>query len=296
MCTISLILLIMRAIAFGTVIMFGATGRDRDGEIRQPEPGRPRHHVPGRHRRLWRPPSSMSSTAAEPNRRCVCMLIALSAPLLASVPGRPDLQLPDHLPAGQPERHRSGADHLRHAAWPTSSAAILNRLAGGVGQISVATTSAVYRAKIPGAAGPGRRGQAAVQLRLSGLLWPSCWPWCMHWFLNRTRTGLNLRAVGENPATADAAGINVTTYKYLATCIGAGISRPGRPVLRHGLHQGHLGQQRHHRVPWAGWPWRWSSSPPGGRSTPSGVPTCSACCTGCISSYPRCWASRWPAT
>jgi ABC-type uncharacterized transport system permease subunit len=29
--------------------------------------------------------------------------------------------------------------------------------------------------------------------------------------------------VGENPATADAAGINVTLYKYLATCIGAGI-------------------------------------------------------------------------
>lgn len=42
-------------------------------------------------------------------------------------------------------------------------------------------------------------------------------------FLNRTRTGLNLRAVGENPATADAAGINVTRYKYIATCVGGGI-------------------------------------------------------------------------
>jgi simple sugar transport system permease protein len=42
-------------------------------------------------------------------------------------------------------------------------------------------------------------------------------------FLNRTRWGLNLRAVGENPATADAASINVTKYKYLATCIGGGI-------------------------------------------------------------------------
>jgi simple sugar transport system permease protein len=33
--------------------------------------------------------------------------------------------------------------------------------------------------------------------------------------------------VGENPATADAAGINVTRYKYLATCLGAGISGLG---------------------------------------------------------------------
>mgnify|MGYP002570223495 CR=1 FL=1 len=46
-------------------------------------------------------------------------------------------------------------------------------------------------------------------------------------FLNRTRPGLNLRSVGENPATADAAGINVTKYKYLATCVGAGISGLG---------------------------------------------------------------------
>jgi len=43
------------------------------------------------------------------------------------------------------------------------------------------------------------------------------------WFLNRTRIGLNLRAVGESPATADAAGLNVARYKYLATCIGGGI-------------------------------------------------------------------------
>lgn len=43
------------------------------------------------------------------------------------------------------------------------------------------------------------------------------------WFLKRSRAGLNLRAVGENPATADAAGINVTKYRYLATCIGGGI-------------------------------------------------------------------------
>lgn len=39
--------------------------------------------------------------------------------------------------------------------------------------------------------------------------------------LKRTKIGLNLRAVGENPATADAAGINVNRYKYVSTCVGS---------------------------------------------------------------------------
>ncbi len=45
--------------------------------------------------------------------------------------------------------------------------------------------------------------------------------------LTKTRLGLNLRAVGENPATADAAGINVTAYKYGATVIGGMIAGLG---------------------------------------------------------------------
>ncbi len=45
--------------------------------------------------------------------------------------------------------------------------------------------------------------------------------------LKKTRVGLNLRSIGESPATADAAGINVTKYKYLATIIGGGISGLG---------------------------------------------------------------------
>lgn len=46
-------------------------------------------------------------------------------------------------------------------------------------------------------------------------------------FLKRTKGGLHLRAVGENPATADAAGINVERSKYLATCIGSVIAGLG---------------------------------------------------------------------
>ena len=45
--------------------------------------------------------------------------------------------------------------------------------------------------------------------------------------LKKTRRGLYLRAVGESPATADAAGINVSQYKYKATCIGSMIAGLG---------------------------------------------------------------------
>ncbi len=45
--------------------------------------------------------------------------------------------------------------------------------------------------------------------------------------LSKTRIGLNLRAVGENPATADAAGINVSAYRYASTCIGCAIAGLG---------------------------------------------------------------------
>ncbi len=46
-------------------------------------------------------------------------------------------------------------------------------------------------------------------------------------YFNRTRSGLHLRAVGENPATADAAGISVSKYKYMSTCVGSVIAGLG---------------------------------------------------------------------
>ncbi len=47
------------------------------------------------------------------------------------------------------------------------------------------------------------------------------------YILKKTRTGLHLRAVGESPNTADAAGINVGRHKYVATCTGAMIAGLG---------------------------------------------------------------------
>ena len=45
--------------------------------------------------------------------------------------------------------------------------------------------------------------------------------------LFRTKVGLHLRSVGESPATADAMGVNVSRYKYGATCLGCGIAGLG---------------------------------------------------------------------
>ncbi len=47
------------------------------------------------------------------------------------------------------------------------------------------------------------------------------------YILKHTKVGLKLRAVGENPATADAVGINITKYKYFSTCIGCMIAGLG---------------------------------------------------------------------
>ncbi|GFI48770.1 hypothetical protein IMSAGC019_04107 [Lachnospiraceae bacterium] len=43
------------------------------------------------------------------------------------------------------------------------------------------------------------------------------------WYLNKTKAGLNLKAVGENPGAADAAGIKVTRVKYLNIILGGAI-------------------------------------------------------------------------
>lgn len=46
-------------------------------------------------------------------------------------------------------------------------------------------------------------------------------PLSLHWLLFRTRHGINLRAVGENPAAADAAGVKVVALRFAYVVAGA---------------------------------------------------------------------------
>ena len=45
--------------------------------------------------------------------------------------------------------------------------------------------------------------------------------------VKKTNIGLSLRSVGENPATADAAGLSVSKFRYFATMIGGAIAALG---------------------------------------------------------------------
>ncbi len=102
----------------------------------------------------------------------------------------------------------------------------LNKLAGGVGQISISATSDAFRTTVPFLDKLGGFGKLFLSYGFLAYLAVAI-AIAMALFLKRSHKGLNLRAVGENPATADAAGIDVTKYKYLATCIGCGIAGLG---------------------------------------------------------------------
>ena len=97
---------------------------------------------------------------------------------------------------------------------------------GESGSISLIETGKAYKSYLPIADKTGIFGQTFLSFGFLAYL-AVIIALVASFVLNRTRVGLNLRAVGENPATADAAGINVTLYKYLSTCIGGAIAGLG---------------------------------------------------------------------
>ena len=95
-----------------------------------------------------------------------------------------------------------------------------------VPSIALSKTSLFFKTTLPGADSTGWFGQLFLSYGFLAYL-AILIAIGASYFLNRTRPGLHLRAVGESASTADAAGINVTKYKYLATCIGSMIAGLG---------------------------------------------------------------------
>ncbi len=103
---------------------------------------------------------------------------------------------------------------------------LINLTGAEVPSIALSTTSNAFRTSLPGAGSTGWFGKvflsygflAYIAIIISLLA---------AYVLRSTRIGLHLRAVGESPATADAAGINITKYKYGATCLGCMIAGLG---------------------------------------------------------------------
>ena len=215
----TLIAWILRAIPFGTIIMYGALGEivtEKSGNLNLGVPGI--MYLGGF---AGFASAYLYENSVQSPNMALCVVLALCCAFLASMLGGLIYSfLTISLRANQ---------NVTGLALTTFGMGVANFFGVYILDGRTATQSMVYKTfqtKLPVLSSLGTPGQlifgygfmvyAAIVLAV-----------VMHVVLSRTRVGLNLRAIGENPATADAAGISVTRYKYLATCLGAGISGLG---------------------------------------------------------------------
>jgi len=211
--------LLQAAIVFGTVILFGSMGEiltEKSGNLNLGVPGiMYLGGIAGLASSFW-----YESSTATPIPLVGLLIALISALAAATLGGLIYSFLTISLRANQ---NVTGLTLTIFGAGVANFfGGAMNSMAGGVGQISVAATSGAFRTTLPFLSGVGVLSALGFMVYLAVIL-----AFITSWFLNRTRKGLNLRAVGENPGTADAAGINVTKYKYLSTCIGAAITGLG---------------------------------------------------------------------
>ncbi len=211
--------LIRAAVFFGTVIMFGCVGEtvtEKAGNLNLGVPGI--MYLGGI--------ASLSSvfiyegSTDDPNKAVCVILAMLSAFVASSLGGLIYAFLTITLRANQ------NVTGLTLTIFGSGVANFfggsLNTLAGRFEQIAVPVTSAAFRTTLPFSGSLGIVGELFFSYGFMVYL-AIVIAVLTHLFMNHTRRGLNLRTVGENPAAADAAGINVNLNKYLAICIGAGI-------------------------------------------------------------------------
>ena len=210
----SLIAWILRAIPFGTIIMYGALGEtltEKSGNLNLGVPGI--MYLGGfagfasayYYEKLSANPSAF-----------VCVILALLCALIASALGGLIYAfLTITLRANQ---------NVTGLALTTFGMGVANFfgvfILNGASYTAAPLAYKAFSAMIPVLSGLGVVGEvlfsygflayAAIVLAV-----------VLHWFFTRTRAGLNLRAVGENPQAADAAGISVLLWG-----IGASLGFP----------------------------------------------------------------------
>ena len=210
---------ILRAIPFGTIIMYGALGEiltEKSGNLNLGVPGI--MYLGGFAGFAC---AYLYEHSMEAPNMALCMFLAVIAALLASMLGGLLYSfLTITLRANQ---------NVTGLTLTTFGMGISNFFGVYILNGRTATQSLVYKTfqtRIPVLHTLGTPGQlifgygwmvyAVIAIAVA-----------MHFFLNKSHAGLNLRAVGENPATAEASGVPVGLYKYVATCLGAGISGLG---------------------------------------------------------------------
>ena len=220
----SLIAWILRAIPFGTIIMYGALGEtvtEKSGNLNLGVPGIMYLGGFAGFASAW----AYENSAANPNG-FVSILIALSCAILASMAGGLIYAfLTISLRANQ---------NVTGLTMTTFGVGIGNFFGGSlikltgseVPSIALSATSGYFAKSLPFAKSLGWFGQIFLSYGFLAYL-AIILALLSSYFLKHTRPGLHLRSVGESASTADAAGINVTRYKYLATCVGSMIAGLG---------------------------------------------------------------------
>ncbi len=103
---------------------------------------------------------------------------------------------------------------------------LIKLVGSDVPSIALSTTSGYFRSSLPFAGNLGAFGKLFLSYGFLAYL-AVIIALVTAYIFKHTRVGLHLRAVGEGPSTADAAGIDVSRYKYVATCIGCMIAGLG---------------------------------------------------------------------
>lgn len=212
---------ITRAVVFGTVIMYGALGEtltEKSGNMNLGIPGIMCIGGAGGFISAF----TYETSVAEPSAILAVLISVFSAFICAALAGALFCLLTTTLRANQ------NVTGLALTTFGLGAAKFfcMSSIPSGETTIKAAFTNQALTARLPFADDLGVFGDIFLSYGFMMFL-AIIIAVLMSLFLNRTHTGLNLRAVGESPATADAAGINVIKNKYLATIIGAGIAGLG---------------------------------------------------------------------